>query len=326
MRTVEGLRSGAPLQEAFRASPRAAVRLLHAGHPDGRDRPPRARARRRARRSSTCSAGHLCRCTGYEPIVEAIAGGGAAMNLALSLLAAAERSPGCGGVPGHHATRELRDRAPAHRRRSRARAGRAASRPCSTTASRPRSSTGPRSGPAPSSSRSRGASSADELDYCIDDCGAARRDPRGRRRCPTVRRASRARSTATSASRQPDALHVRHDRPAEGRPALAPRRPRRRRSRRSLQHGYRAGDRTLGVMPLYHTMGIHSLLAMHLVGGCFVSQRALGPGEALALIEARADHARSTSRRRSSTTSSTTRAARRATSPRCARSGTRAPR
>ena len=26
------------------------------------------------------------------------------------------------------------------------------------------------------------------------------------------------------------------------------------------------GDRTLGVMPLYHTMGIHSLLAMHLVG------------------------------------------------------------
>jgi len=36
----------------------------------------------------------------------------------------------------------------------------------------------------------------------------------------------------------------------------------------ALQHGYGWGDRTLGVMPLYHTMGIHSLLAMHTVGGC----------------------------------------------------------
>ncbi len=26
-----------------------------------------------------------------------------------------------------------------------------------------------------------------------------------------------------------------------------------------VQHGYRYGDRTLGVMPLYHTMGLHSL-------------------------------------------------------------------
>ena len=28
----------------------------------------------------------------------------------------------------------------------------------------------------------------------------------------------------------------------------------------ALQHGYRFGERTLGVMPLYHTMGIHSLV------------------------------------------------------------------
>ena len=53
----------------------------------------------------------------------------------------------------------------------------------------------------------------------------------------------------------------------------------------ALQHGYRFGDRTLGVMPLYHTMGIHSLLAMHAVGGCFVSQARWDPGEALRLIE-----------------------------------------
>ena len=53
----------------------------------------------------------------------------------------------------------------------------------------------------------------------------------------------------------------------------------------ALQHGYSWADRTLGVMPLYHTMGIHSLLAMHLVGGCFVPQARWDPAEALTLIE-----------------------------------------
>ena len=54
----------------------------------------------------------------------------------------------------------------------------------------------------------------------------------------------------------------------------------------ALQHGYAWRDRTLGVMPLYHTMGVHSLLAMHLVGGCFVPQARWDAGEALRLIEA----------------------------------------
>jgi 2-furoate---CoA ligase len=54
----------------------------------------------------------------------------------------------------------------------------------------------------------------------------------------------------------------------------------------ALQHGYRWQDRTLGVMPLYHTMGIHSLLAMHVVGGCFVHLARWDAGEALRLIEA----------------------------------------
>ena len=53
----------------------------------------------------------------------------------------------------------------------------------------------------------------------------------------------------------------------------------------ALQHGYAHGDRTLGVMPLYHTMGIHSLLAMHLVGGCYVPQARWVPQDALRLIE-----------------------------------------
>jgi 2-furoate---CoA ligase len=52
-----------------------------------------------------------------------------------------------------------------------------------------------------------------------------------------------------------------------------------------LQHGYRYGDRTLGVMPLYHTMGMHSLIAMHLVGGCYVCQPDWDPEAALELIE-----------------------------------------
>jgi 2-furoate---CoA ligase len=53
----------------------------------------------------------------------------------------------------------------------------------------------------------------------------------------------------------------------------------------ALQHGYAHGDRTLGVMPLYHTMGIHSLIAMHLVGGCYVPQARWETAEALRLIQ-----------------------------------------
>ena len=50
------------------------------------------------------------------------------------------------------------------------------------------------------------------------------------------------------------------------------------------------GDRTLGVMPLYHTMGIHSLVAMHLVGGCFVPLPRWDAGEALRADRGGADH------------------------------------
>ena len=52
---------------------RVPVRLLHAGHADGRDGPARGRTRRRrARRSSTGIEGNMCRCTGYAPIVDAV--------------------------------------------------------------------------------------------------------------------------------------------------------------------------------------------------------------------------------------------------------------
>ena len=52
------------------------------------------------------------------------------------------------------------------------------------------------------------------------------------------------------------------------------------------QNCYRAGERTLGVMPLYHTMGVRSLLAMAPVGGAFVCQHRFDADGALRLIEA----------------------------------------
>jgi 2-furoate---CoA ligase len=52
------------------------------------------------------------------------------------------------------------------------------------------------------------------------------------------------------------------------------------------QNLYRHGERTLGTMPLYHTMGVRSLIAMSLVGGTFVCLPRFDPARALELIEA----------------------------------------
>ncbi len=68
--------------------------------------------------------------------------------------------------------------------------------------------------------------------------------------------------------------------------------PRRQRAERAAalahvaQNLYGRGERTLGVMPLYHTMGVRSLLAMSLVGGAFICLRRFDPVEALRLIAA----------------------------------------
>lgn len=51
------------------------------------------------------------------------------------------------------------------------------------------------------------------------------------------------------------------------------------------QNTYRLGEVTLGVMPLYHTMGVRSLLAMLLTNGVFVCLPRFSAGEALQLIE-----------------------------------------
>jgi 2-furoate---CoA ligase len=68
--------------------------------------------------------------------------------------------------------------------------------------------------------------------------------------------------------------------------------PRRHRAERAAavahvaQNLYAHGERTLGVMPLYHTMGVRSLLAMSLIGGAFVCLPRFDVVETLRLIKA----------------------------------------
>jgi 2-furoate---CoA ligase len=121
-----------------------------------------------------------------------------------------------------------------------------------------------------------------ELEYCLEDCGASLviRDgdplPEGSEHPGALDRDEREASLLLYTSG------------TTGGPKGVPRSHRADRAgalSQALQHGYRFGDRTLGVMPLYHTMGIHSLIAMHLVGGCFVSQAQWDAEEALRLIE-----------------------------------------
>src|ERR1700761_6870694 len=70
--------------------------------------------------------------------------------------------------------------------------------------------------------------------------------------------------------------------------------PRRHRAERAAgiahvaQNLYRRGECTLGVMPLYHTMGVRSLIAMSLIGGTFVCLPRYDAKKALSLIKAEA--------------------------------------
>ncbi|TMM54230.1 AMP-binding protein [Sulfitobacter sabulilitoris] len=67
--------------------------------------------------------------------------------------------------------------------------------------------------------------------------------------------------------------------------------PRRHRAERAAaiahvaQNMYGNGERTLGVMPLYHTMGIRSLLSASVIGGAFICLPRFDPPGALAAIE-----------------------------------------
>jgi len=67
--------------------------------------------------------------------------------------------------------------------------------------------------------------------------------------------------------------------------------PRRHRAERAAsvahvaQNLYGRDERTLGVMPLYHTMGVRSLISMSLIGGTFVCLPRYDARQALAAIE-----------------------------------------
>lgn len=72
-----------------------------------------------------------------------------------------------------------------------------------------------------------------------------------------------------------------------GRPKGVPRRHRHERAAalaHVAQNVYRRSERTLGVMPLYHTMGVRSLLAMALIDGLFVCQPRFSAAGAVAAI------------------------------------------
>jgi 2-furoate---CoA ligase len=121
-----------------------------------------------------------------------------------------------------------------------------------------------------------------DIQYCIADCGA----------CTVLREGD----PLPGGTEHPGALDrderetslILYTSGTTGRPKGVPRSHRADRAgglSQMLNHGYRPGERTLGVMPLYHTMGIHSLVAMHLAAGCFVCLPRWDAAEALDLIE-----------------------------------------
>jgi 2-furoate---CoA ligase len=97
-------------------------------------------------------------------------------------------------------------------------------------------------------------------------------------------------SEATGPSREPaehDLSLILYTSGTTGRPKGVPRSHRNHAAgalAHALQCGYEWGERTLGVMPLYHTMGIHALTSMAAINGAFVCQRDWSVAGALGLI------------------------------------------
>jgi 2-furoate---CoA ligase len=152
---------------------------------------------------------------------------------------------------------------------------------------------------------------ADELDFCVDDAeakavvyeaasaAAVAASPQAQSRAkiavgipgaPDLDFAALTRSRAADAAARVDAdawSVMLYTSGTTGRPKGVPRRHRVERAAalaHVAQNLYASAERTLGVMPLYHTMGVRSLLAMSLIGGTFVCLRQFDPTSALELI------------------------------------------
>jgi 2-furoate---CoA ligase len=151
----------------------------------------------------------------------------------------------------------------------------------------------------------------EEVEYCVTDAGAraivyepvSEAAVRGAPACVGMMRiaalgasggthtfeallAAEARALAPSASAE-DVSVMLYTSGTTGRPKGVPRRHRAERAAalaHVAQNTYRVGEVTLGVMPLYHTMGVRSLLAMAIVDGTFVCMPKFDAAEALALI------------------------------------------
>jgi 2-furoate---CoA ligase len=155
----------------------------------------------------------------------------------------------------------------------------------------------------------------DELDFCIEDSGAraviyqdvsaqAVEKSKGAQALPRIsvgrndagalefeRLASESAPDATPRASAESWSIMLYTSGTTSRPKGVPRRHRAERAAgiaHVAQNLYRRGERTLGVMPLYHTMGVRSLIAMSLIGGRFVCLPRYDTRKALALIEAEA--------------------------------------
>jgi len=152
---------------------------------------------------------------------------------------------------------------------------------------------------------------ADEIDYCLDDADAvgifyepvsaeavsrSARAATVRRICIGPARAGEVAFAEMLACAAPDALPrvgadawslMLYTSGTTSRPKGVPRRHGAERAAavaHVAQNLYARGERTLGVMPLYHTMGVRSLLAMSLIGGVFVCLPRFEMEAALSLI------------------------------------------
>ena len=156
-------------------------------------------------------------------------------------------------------------------------------------------------------------STADELDFCVDDAdakaiayeqvSAAAVDASGRaqarRRIAVAMPHTADLAFETLSGGEAPGVEPRVDAEAwsvmlytSGTTARPKGVPRRQRAERAAalahvaQNLYGHGERTLGAMPLYHTMGVRSLIAMSLIGGAFICLPRFDVARALDLIAA----------------------------------------